>query len=117
MPSKWDLTPTWVITLMIAKEDLKMKTVIACRCPLCGKISQILCEESAWDAYEAGALAQEAFADMNVFERETIISGMCEDCQMTFFEEEDEDCDGECDICFDFDCPSNASYFDPRDEE
>ena len=64
---------------------------IARRCPLCGKFTSVVCDESAWDAYKAGALAQNAFPDMNVFDRETIISGMCKPCQMLFFFGDDED--------------------------
>ena len=68
-----------------------MNVVVACRCPLCGKISQVLCEEDAWNAYEAGALAQDAFPTMDLRTRETIISGMCEPCQTRFFEVDDEE--------------------------
>ena len=94
-----------------------MTITVNCRCPLCGKTTLISCADTAWEAYEHGALAQEAFADMDLATRETIISGMCEPCQLQFFIEDDEDCDGECDVCYDFDCPSNASLFNPYDEE
>lgn len=91
--------------------------IITRRCPLCGKLTSVMCAESAWKSYQDGALAQDAFPDMDVFNRETLISGMCEPCQMRFFiEDDDEDCDGECDICADFDCPSNASLFAPYEE-
>lgn len=88
-----------------------MQTVVNCRCPMCGQISYILCDEAAWNAYEGGALAQEAFADMDPFTRETIISGMCISCQDRFFiEDEEEDdsvpCNGVCDLCNEGDtCP------------
>lgn len=76
------------------------------RCPLCGKFTSVVCDKSAWDAYEAGALAQNAFPTMDLHTRETIISGMCEPCQISFFEVDDEeDCDGECDTCEYYDCP------------
>ena len=85
-------------------------------CPLCGKVSFVDVDEGAWHAYEAGALIQDAFPTMDPMTRELLLSGMCEDCQATFFEEDDEDCDGECDVCMDFDCPSNASYFGSYEE-
>ena len=82
-----------------------MTITVTCRCPLCGKISNVVCEESAWHAYAYGALAQDAFADMDIHLRETIISGMCLPCQESFFEEDDDDCDGECSTCEHYDCP------------
>lgn len=89
-----------------------MQVAVDCRCPMCGAISHILCDEVAWDAYEDGALAQEAFADMDLHTRETIISGMCLSCQDRFFIEDDEDCDGDCITCTDFDCPGNRNLFE-----
>ncbi len=94
-----------------------MTITITRHCFLCGKASHISCEEVAWSAYENGALAQDVFSDMDLQTRETLISGMCPACQASFFEEEeDSDCDGECDICAEFDCPGNASRFAPWDE-
>ena len=84
-----------------------MKSSIVCVCPLCGQVSIIECETSQMVAYENGALAQDAFSDMDIQTRETIISGMCADCQATFFIDED-DCDGDCDFCTDPDCPGSA---------
>ena len=66
-----------------------MMITITGRCPVCGSITHISCKKTAWRAYEAGALAQEAFADMDITTRETIISGMCEPCQETFFSDEE----------------------------
>lgn len=86
-------------------------------CPCCGDPVTVTCRESNWIAYENGALAQEAFADMDLHTRESIISGMCPDCQSKFFEVEDDwDCDGECDVCTDFDCPGNVFHNDQGDE-
>ena len=93
-----------------------MNTIFTARCPFCGKISRIPCDENALAQYNNGALIQDAFPNMPAHERETIISGMCLDCQTSFFEEDDDDCDGECDVCCDFDCPSNANYFAPQDD-
>ena len=76
-----------------------MTATITCRCPLCGKTSTVTCSEEQWYAYEDGALAQDAFADMDLHTRETIISGMCLPCQERFFVEDDDDCDGDCANC------------------
>lgn len=86
-------------------------------CPFCGTPTTVNCRESEWLAYENGALAQDAFPEMDLHTRETLISGMCPDCQSKFFEVEDDwDCDGECDVCTDFDCPSNVFHNDQGDE-
>lgn len=77
-----------------------MTLTINCRCPLCGAQSHIVCEESAWEEYENGALIQDAFPTMDIHSRETLISGMCLNCQESFFVEDDEDeCDGDCEEC------------------
>lgn len=68
-----------------------MNMIITCRCPMCGSISHISCKKTAWYAYEAGALAQDAFPSMDLRTRETLISGMCEPCQIRFFETDDEE--------------------------
>lgn len=97
-----------------------MTVTITSHCFMCGRLTTVTCDESAWEKYENGALAQEAFPDMDIHTRETIISGMCLPCQEKFFEamdENEDECDGECDVCCDFDCPSNASLFAPQDEE
>ena len=80
---------------------------ITCRCPLCGKVSTVTCTENQWYAYEDGALAQEAFAELDLHTRETIISGMCLPCQESFFTEEEDDCefDGDCEHCPYEECP------------
>ena len=91
-----------------------MKTVIDCRCPVCGRISLVTCEYTALCVYRNGALAQDVFPNLDAHTRETIISGTCIPCQLTLFannedEDEDEDyCNGECDTCTEFDCPENA---------
>lgn len=88
-----------------------MSTVITCRCPFCGTISEIACEESAYIAYENGALIQDVFPTMDIHSRETLISGLCLPCQESFFVEDDEDeCNGECDTCPDTECPSNVNF-------
>ena len=84
------------------------------RCPMCGKISSVTCDRDAWRTWESGGcLIQEAFPDMDIHTREILISGMCLECQESFFVEDDDDCDGECDVCTDYDCPGNASIFAP----
>ena len=75
------------------------------RCPFCGAISNIPCDKDALARYDAGALVQDAFPQMDPVTREILVSGMCRACQSSFFEEEEEDCDGECNTCEHYDCP------------
>jgi hypothetical protein len=94
---------------MIAKGGMNM--IITRYCPLCGELTSVVCAESAWSAYKGGALAQDAFPDMDIFTRETLISGMCKPCQMRFFiEDEDDDEEEEdpyegCFECDNTECP------------
>lgn len=93
-----------------------MTIAVVRRCPMCGAVSHISCDEKAWDKYENGALIQDAFPFVDIHTRETIISGMCIPCQEKFFaeeedeEDEDEPCNGECDKCKEINCP----WQDPR---
>ena len=65
---------------------------IPCKCPFCGAFYWIFSEQKNWDAYEAGALVQDAFPDLTATERESIISGICATCQDEVFgEDEDEE--------------------------
>lgn len=82
-----------------------MTITITRRCPFCGALSDVSCDDEAMRRYEDGALAQVAFSDMDLHNRETIISGMCVLCQESFFGLEDDDCDGNCGACADYDCP------------
>lgn len=90
------------------------------RCPFCGAISNIPCDEDALAQYDAGALVQDAFPQMDLVTREILVSGMCRACQSRFFGEEDdydrEDaCTGGCDNCMEFDClchPDSVTPFE-----
>ena len=54
-------------------------------CPFCDEITYIEIPIDEWEAYQNGALAQNAFKSLTVEERETIISGMCPECQRRVF--------------------------------
>ena len=90
-----------------------MTTTVESRCPFCGHISTITCEMGAWFRYMNGALIQDAFPTMDFHTRETLVSGLCLSCQESFFEEDEDECDGECNICADYNCPCSASLFSP----
>lgn len=63
-------------------------TIVPCTCPFCGKVSRIHTTTAAWNAYQDGALAQDAFPDLSIADRETLISGLCLECQADFFDAE-----------------------------
>lgn len=69
-------------------------TIIPCECPRCHTITRVHTYTANWIAYQTGALAQDAFPDLNATEREAVISGLCPECQNLFFgfcEEEEEE--------------------------
>ncbi len=55
-------------------------------CPVCRKEWAVKTTEAAWEAYKRGALAQAAFPDMPLAERELLISGVCDDCFKKMFQ-------------------------------
>lgn len=54
-------------------------------CPNCGKINDINLDDISYTMYQCGVNIQDAFPDMNPFDREMLITGMCYDCQEKIF--------------------------------
>ena len=67
--------------------------ILRSTCPCCGTLNHTHALQAEWDVYMAGALAQDAFRSLSATDRETVISGLCADCQATFFAEDDEEVD------------------------
>jgi hypothetical protein len=59
--------------------------IIRSVCPCCGELNHIHALQSEFDAWEAGARVQDAFPTMSATDRESLISGLCPDCQAIFF--------------------------------
>lgn len=59
--------------------------VIEKTCPFCGQKHYVEAPLKEIEAYEAGALAQNAFKSLKATEREQIISGLCPMCQDEIF--------------------------------
>lgn len=57
-----------------------MKEIIARKCPMCGTMTKLEVESSQLEAYDNGALIQDAFPDSDAFTRECIKTGFCFDC-------------------------------------
>lgn len=69
-----------------------MNITITSRCPFCGRYTHIMVGSEQYERWTfGGALIQDAFPTLSATERETLISGICPDCQDDIFNEEDED--------------------------
>lgn len=85
-------------------------------CPICGEMHSVTVRENDFRLYEEGVLAQVAFPNLNLWEREAIISHICPKCQDAIFgteEEVDDDFEDYYDLemgfdpyegCYTFDC-------------
>lgn len=64
-----------------------MKMILVARqCPFCGKKYNVEVPEKGFlDWYEGGELIQVAMPNVSAEVRESLISGMCEDCQKSVF--------------------------------
>ena len=70
----------------VSKErEVNVMITLEIVCPFCGEVHFVNVFESELEAYENGALAQVAFPNLSVTEREQIISGLCPRCQDSFF--------------------------------
>jgi len=49
-------------------------------CPMCGSQRDIMIEAEHVLAYQEGALIQNAFVNLDVDEREAMMTGFCSDC-------------------------------------
>lgn len=59
--------------------------IIVRECPECGKITKLTVPEKAFILYnENGVPAAEAFPDMTIDERTTVVFGLCSDCIKNF---------------------------------
>ena len=69
-----------------------MKIVITSICPICGRLVDTKVDLEQYEAYAYGeVLAQDAFPTLSATDRETMISGMCPECQDEIFGSDDED--------------------------
>lgn len=65
---------------------------VSCTCPFCGKVTEVLVPARGYRLWQEGELVQNALPDLSLADRETLISGLCLDCQSEVFgEEEDEE--------------------------
>ena len=62
-----------------------MTTNITKVCPECGKKTTITVDIDAYARWRNGELIQRAFPDMSADDRETLMTGLCIDCQKQIF--------------------------------
>ena len=70
------------------REVLSMRDIrLEITCPFCGKSHFVEVAESDYNAWQNGALAQNAFPYLSATEREQLISHSCPQCQADIFGE------------------------------
>ena len=90
-----------------------MKTVINVTCPFCRKVTAIEVEDTDLIRYEHGAYACDVFPYLSEEEYETVVSGLCSDCQQELYDSGDaEDYDPDCDLECGFDPYMGGYSFD-----
>ena len=57
----------------------KMARIRSMGCPRCGKVMEYEVQQEDIDARESGAMIQEAFYYLTVDERESLITGFCDE--------------------------------------
>ena len=95
----------------------KFDSFVEIRCPFCGNVTLLSVVEEDFQKWQGGALIQDAMPYMDRESRETLISGICLECQKDVFDDDedfldedwDDDCDDECGFdpyegCYTFDC-------------
>ena len=63
---------------------MKMRE-IKIKCKFCGKIQAVNVDENRYRKWVDGELIQRAMPDLNDFERESLISELCYDCQSKIY--------------------------------
>lgn len=91
------------------------KITVATTCPMCGDTAILSLPEAGYEAWQNGAMIQNALPDLDADDRERLISGICPSCWDKMFgapdeEDEDEDYD-DCDYEMGFD-PYMGCYSD-----
>lgn len=55
------------------------------KCPMCGGIHEVWCDENEFENWENGELIQRAMPNLNPTEREQLVSHICPTCQARVF--------------------------------
>lgn len=88
----------------------------------CGKVTTVDVNKDGYGKYMSGTSIQDAFPELNAFERECVMTGMCFDCQSRLFNKPKPGEDwgpviGECECCssplYSKDCKEGNHYVCP----
>lgn len=82
------------------------------KCFSCGKLTTVIVDEDMYEAWISGANIIRCFPQMNSFDREVLISGMCYDCQSKTFNMPKPGEDWGEQVC---DCPECGCRIFPKD--
>lgn len=64
---------------------------VSCTCPFCRKETVVFVPARGYRLWLEGELIQDALPDVPTKERETLISGLCSECQDEFYSSFDDD--------------------------
>lgn len=67
-----------------------MNATIFVKCPSCNNLSEIIAPADGFARWQGGEFIQDALPELSCDERETLISGICPDCWVEIFGEDDE---------------------------
>lgn len=72
----------------VVKTERQEYYILTIKCPICGDTQEIKLRCEDMEKYEKGALIQDAFPYLTIYEREALINGMCKDCINSMFDED-----------------------------
>ena len=65
-----------------------MNTIVINKvCPICNKSYMLTIRKGGYMLWKAGIVIQEALPELALTERESLISGLCADCQSIYFDD------------------------------
>jgi hypothetical protein len=67
-----------------------MTATICVQCPHCHEMSEVLAPMDGFRRWQAGEFIQDALPELSCDEREILISGICPECWVEIFGEDDE---------------------------
>lgn len=73
-----------------------MNKAVAKICPSCKTTTWVGIPIEAYEEWNMGICLQKAWPEGSATERETLISGLCPECQKKVFEEEEDEDVGQC---------------------
>lgn len=60
--------------------DMGNTMAVACECPFCGTVQNVVVHKRAFAAWETGTLIQTAMPSLTDTQREALMTGICDNC-------------------------------------